>query len=92
LPGAIKQRNKAALTQKVQLTAGIYAAKALVQLLRERFHDPETVHIFIPGVLILYRRKFCVQEVLMHICLLSTFRVNMGSYVPMDHAILLTIH
>ena len=62
------------LTQKVQLTAGICAAKALVQYLCKRFHDPENVHIFIPGVSILDRHKFCVQEVLMHVCLLSFLR------------------
>jgi len=38
------------LARKVQLTAGICAAKALVQHLCERFHDPDNVHIFIPGV------------------------------------------
>jgi hypothetical protein len=56
----------------MQLTAGICAAKAsrhVPGLLCERFHDPDNVHIFIPGVSILYRRKFCVQEVLMHMCL-----------------------
>jgi len=53
----------------MQLTAGICAAKALVQLLGERFQDPDNVHIFIPGFSILSRRKFCVQEVLMHRCL-----------------------
>jgi hypothetical protein len=52
----------------------MYSAKALVQLLCERFHDPENGHIFIPGVSILSRRKFCVQEVLMHMCLLSFHR------------------
>jgi len=62
------------LTQKVQLTAGMYAAKALVQHLCERFHDPENGHIFIPGFSIDSRRKFCVQEVLMHMCLLSFHR------------------
>jgi hypothetical protein len=61
------------LTRKVQLTAGICAAKALVQHLCKRFHNPENVHIFIPGVSILYRHKFCVQEVLMHVCLPSSF-------------------
>jgi hypothetical protein len=59
------------LTQIVQLTAGICAAKALVQHLCKRFHNPENVHIFIPGVSIRYRHKFCVQEVLMHVCLPS---------------------
>jgi hypothetical protein len=53
----------------MQSTAGICAAKAVVQHLCERFHDPDNVHIFIPGVSILSRRKFCVQEVLMHMCL-----------------------
>jgi hypothetical protein len=37
------------LTKKVQLTAGICAAKALVQHLCERFHDPENVHILSPA-------------------------------------------
>jgi hypothetical protein len=64
------------LTQKVQLTAGICAAKALVQLLCERFHDPENVHVFIPGVSILSRRNFCVQEVLMHMCLPSFIQMH----------------
>ena len=59
------------LTQKVQLTAGICAAKALVQLLCEPFHDPDNAHILIPGVSILSRHKFCVQEVLMYVCLPS---------------------
>jgi hypothetical protein len=53
----------------MQLTAGIFAEKALVQHLCERFHDPDNVHIFILSVSILCRRKFCVQEVLMHMCL-----------------------
>jgi len=81
------------LTLKVQLTAGICAAKALVQHLCERFYDPENVHIFIPGFSIHSRRKFCVQEVLMHMCLLS-FHLNalfglMGkvfAYAPADCA------
>jgi len=78
------------LAQKVQLTAGICATKALVQLLCERFHDPETVHIFIPGVSILSRRKFCVQEVLMHMCLLSFHRNALfGSSSCRPHACLL---
>jgi len=55
----------------MQLTAGICAAKALVQHLCDRFHDPENVQVFISGDLILSRRKFCVQEVLLHICLAS---------------------
>jgi hypothetical protein len=55
------------------LTAGICAAKALVQLLCGRFHNSENVHVFIPGVSILSRRKFCVQEVLMHMCLLPFY-------------------
>jgi hypothetical protein len=59
----------------MQLTVGRCAAKAIVQHLCERFHDPGNVHIFIPGVSILSRRKSCVQEVLMHICLLS-FHLN----------------
>jgi len=63
------------LTQKLQLTAGMYAAKALVQHLCERIHDPENVHVFIPGFSIRYRRKFCVQEVLMNIYLPS-FHLN----------------
>jgi hypothetical protein len=56
----------------MQLTAGICAAKASRHApghLCERFHDPENIHIFIPGFSIRYRRKFCVQEVLMHMCL-----------------------
>jgi hypothetical protein len=63
------------LTQKVQLTAGIYAAKALVQHLCKRFNDPENGHIFIPDVSILSRRIFCVQEVLLYMCLLY-FNLN----------------
>jgi len=57
-----------ALTQKVQLTAGICAAKALMQHLCERFHDMDNAHVFIPGVSIHSRHKSCVQEVLMHMC------------------------
>jgi rare lipoprotein A len=70
----------------MRLTAGICAAKALVQLLCERFHDPDNVHVFIPGVSIHYRHKFCVQEVLMHMCLppfyLNTFfRLSGNAFV-----------
>jgi hypothetical protein len=53
----------------MQSTAGIYAAKALVQHLCERFHDLDNVHIFTPGFPIHNRRKFCIQEVLLHRCL-----------------------
>jgi hypothetical protein len=53
----------------IGLTAGIYAAKALVQHLCECFNDPDKLHVFILSVQIPYRRKFCIQEVLMHICL-----------------------
>jgi len=63
------------LAQKVQLTAGIYAVKASRHVpghLCERFHDPNNGHFFIPGVPILSRGKFCVQEVLLHICLLPS--------------------
>jgi hypothetical protein len=38
----------------ILLTAGIYAAKALVQHLCECLNDPANVHIFIPGVSIHY--------------------------------------
>ena len=55
--------------------AGTCAAKAIVQHLCERFHDPENEQVFIPSVSILYKRKFCVQEVLMHMCLPS-FPIN----------------
>ncbi len=34
----------------MQLTVGIYAAKALVQHLCERFNDPDNVHVFILSV------------------------------------------
>jgi hypothetical protein len=34
---------------KSAIAAGMYAAKALVQHLCERFHDPENVHIFSPA-------------------------------------------
>jgi hypothetical protein len=37
------------LTLKVQLTAGIYAAKALVQHLCELFHDPKTCMFLSPA-------------------------------------------
>jgi hypothetical protein len=37
------------LTRKVQLTAGIYAAKALEQHLCRRFHVPKNAHVIIPG-------------------------------------------
>jgi hypothetical protein len=62
---------KNCLTKKVQWTAGIYAVKALEQHLCERFNDPDNVHVFIPSVEILCRLKFCIQEVLMYICLPS---------------------
>ena len=63
------------LTQKVQLTAGIYAAKALVQHLCKRFHDPKT-GIFYPWRFdTLQTHILCVQEVLMYVCLLS-FHIN----------------
>ena len=42
-----------------------------MQHLCRRFHDTENVHVFIPGVSIRFIRNFCVQEVLMHICLPS---------------------
>jgi hypothetical protein len=42
-----------------------------VQHLCGRFHDPDNVHVFIPGILILSRPKSCVQEVLLQICLPS---------------------
>ena len=51
------------------MMAGICAAKALVQLLCRRFHDPVNVQVHIHCVEIPSRRKFCVQEVLMHMCL-----------------------
>jgi hypothetical protein len=38
------------LISKKQLTAGICAAKALVQLLCERFNDPDNMHVFILSV------------------------------------------
>jgi hypothetical protein len=59
------------------MTAGICAAKASRRLpghLCERFHTPGNVHVFIAGVSILSRRTICVQEVLMHMCLLSFLR------------------
>jgi hypothetical protein len=34
----------------MRLTAGIYAAKALVQLLCGRLHAPDNLHVFMPGV------------------------------------------
>jgi hypothetical protein len=34
----------------MRLTAGIYAAKALVQLLCERFNDPNNVYVLILSV------------------------------------------
>jgi len=35
------------LTRKMQLMAGICAAKALVQHLCKRFNDPDSLHVFI---------------------------------------------
>jgi hypothetical protein len=37
-------------TQKMQLTVGICAAKALVQHLCERFNNPDNVHVVILSV------------------------------------------
>jgi hypothetical protein len=68
--------NKKIINPKVQLTVGICAAKASRHapgLLCRRFHDPKNVHVFIPGISILFRRTFCVQEVLMHMCLPSFY-------------------
>ena len=66
------------LTQKVQFTAGIYAAKASRHLpghLCKRFHDPKT-GIFYPWRFdTLQTHILCVQEVLMYMCLLS-FHLN----------------
>jgi hypothetical protein len=39
-----------ALTPKMHLTVGIYAAKALVQHLCERFNNPDNVQVFIFSV------------------------------------------
>jgi hypothetical protein len=36
--------------KKAQLTAGTCAAKALVQHLCERFHDPDNLYVFVPDV------------------------------------------
>jgi hypothetical protein len=56
----------------MQLTAGLYTAKALVQHLCKRFNDPDNVHVFIlSGCEKRYRRKFCIQEVLLNISLPS---------------------
>ena len=57
------------------LTAGIYAAKASRRLpghLCERIYESENVQVFISSVSILYGPKFCVKEVLLHICLPSS--------------------
>ena len=77
---ALKRNNDFAaifsFNPKAQLPAGICAAKTSRHspgLLCKRFHDPENVHVFIPGVSILSRRKFCIQEVLMHICLPASY-------------------
>ncbi len=53
--------------------AGMYAAKALVQRLCERFNISDFLHVFILIVYIPYKRKFFVQEVLMHMCLPSFY-------------------
>ena len=69
------------LSRKVQLTGGICAAKAsrhLPGLLCGRFHDPEYVHIIIPGVSIRSRRKFCIQEVLMHVTAVRSYNALFG--------------
>jgi hypothetical protein len=42
--------DKIRLTKKLQLTGGMYAAKALVQHLCERLNDPDNVQIFILNV------------------------------------------
>jgi hypothetical protein len=76
-------------TQKVQLTAGMCAAKASRHVpghLCGRLHDPDNVQVYILSVEILYRRKSCVQEVLLHMCLPSfssncTFQVNKTGYL-----------
>jgi hypothetical protein len=51
--------------------AGICAAKTLVQHHCERFHGPDNVLGYIPSAQIHYRLKYGVQEILMHMCLLS---------------------
>jgi len=58
------------------LLAGIYAAKALEQHLCERFNDPDTLHVYIPNIKKPYRLKFCIQEVLMHICLPAIYPIS----------------
>jgi hypothetical protein len=59
------------INPKKQLTAGICAAKALVQHLCERLNDSDDVQVDILSGQMLYSRKFCIQEVLMHMCLPS---------------------
>jgi hypothetical protein len=63
------------------------AAKALVQHLCERLNDQENLNVFIPGVSIYYKHKFCVQEVLMHICLpaflLNALFASIKRYIPL---------
>jgi hypothetical protein len=49
-----------------KMTTGIYAAKALEQHLCKRLDDTDSLHVFILSVLIRYGRKFCIQEVLLH--------------------------
>jgi len=63
---------------RILLTAGICAEKALVQFLCERFHDPGNVQVFILSISVLTRHKFCIQKVLLHICLPS-FPLNIFS-------------
>jgi hypothetical protein len=53
----------------MHFVAGICAAKALVQLLCERFNDLFSLCVLILTAWISCGQKFCVQEVLMHICL-----------------------
>ena len=49
-----------------------------VQFLCERFHNPGNVQVFILSISVLTRHKFCIQEVLLHICLPS-FPLNIFS-------------
>jgi hypothetical protein len=57
----------------MQLMTGMCAAKTLEQHLCKRFNDLDSLHVFILIVYVLYRRKFCIQEVLMHIRLSSFY-------------------
>ena len=60
----------------------MYAAKALVQILCERFNDPASVRVFIPVAQLIENRKSCIQEVLMHMCPQPIYQNVLSGLMP----------